>query len=277
MDTALIARPETQPQEPAGGGAGLRTSLRREHVALKGPLLRELAKLKVFDADTAELAEAWERKRLSQIEELLKAGDALTRENWQRGIAIFNTGIACVDRARELTQETVARSEATLAPFDIDFARIKPRKSKIVAGYAPYATRKTFLLEKIDYGRSTGLLLGRMATGQTPWPVALIAVIGVGIWHLASRSKALRQLKEMEGKLILNAQAATGDFAVFRTLLKTRIVPQLKAVLDVMDDLEAGIAALEADADASDARKQAHKLARALIESRQLLETMAGN
>ena len=132
---------------------------------------------------------------------------------------------------------------------------------------------------ELSPGRSNERL--EVTTGQMPWQIAAVAVAGIAIWHFINRSKALRLLKEMQGKIIVNAEAATGDFALIRTMLTTRVIPQFDGLLEITSHLESELTDLRSvgtdPAQVPDARDRAFRLARSLVEGKQFLEMMAGD
>ena len=243
--------------------------------------LAKLATLTVFSANDPTLDEAWEKKNIERIETILKRGDELTRSNWQQGIAVFNSAAADVDIARGKLRYLVTESEAALAPYNIDYASIDVSKSKVLEGYAPIADRKKFLTEKANYHQAVALNAWRVTTGQMPWQIAAVAVAGIAVWHFINRSKALRLLKEMQGKIIVNAEAATGDFALIRSMLTTRVIPQFEGLLEITSHLESELTDLRSvgtdPAQVQDARDRAFRLARSLVEGKRFLEMMAGD
>jgi hypothetical protein len=243
--------------------------------------LTKLATLTVFSANDPTLDEAWEKKNIERIESILKRGDELTRSNWQQGISVFNSAAVDVDIARGKLRYLVTESESALAPYNIDYASIDVSKSKALEGYAPIADRKKFLTEKANYHQAVAMNTWRVTTGQMPWQIAAVAVAGIAIWHFINRSKALRLLKEMQGKIIVNAEAATGDFALIRTMLTTRVIPQFDGLLEITSHLESELMDLRSvgtdPAQVPGARDRAFRLARSLVEGKRFLEMMAGD
>ena len=254
-------------------------ALRRERGDIETLILPKFDTYSVFDADDSKLARAWERKDIPEIEHLLKTGDQLTRNSWQYRIRIFNAVVMCIDLARDKLKHLLAESEAALAPYNIDMSSIDVSRSKSLEGVVAIATRKKFVTETANYNTTAGLALSKVFTGQLPWQAAAIFAAGVAIWHFINREKAFRLLKEMQGKLMANAEAAKGDFGMMRALIITRMVPQFDGLIETCEHLETGLGELrEMEANGgTDARDRAFRLARSLIEGKRFLEMMAGD
>jgi len=274
------ATPATTNKKAVVPRAVVSTETLRAKRAMMDAGLAKLATLTVFSANDPALDQAWEKRNIDSIEAILKKGDGLTRSNWQQGIAVFNSAAADVDIARGKLRYLVTESETALAPYNIDYASIDVSKSQVLEGYAPIATRHKFLTEKADYTTGTGLGIARVVNGQTPWQVAAVVGVSIAIWHFVNRSKALRLLKEMQGKLVVNAEAATGDFGLIRDLLTTRVIPQFDGLLEVTSHLESELSDVRSVTDPAQtpgARDRAFRLARSLVEGKRFLEMMAGD
>lgn len=239
-----------------------------------------LAALPVFEQSAGDLRDAWAINNIAKIEAALKAGDALTRESSQKAAESFNRVVSYVDVARGALRYFVERSQTALAPFNIDYASITPDKSKTLASFAPVAKVKRRLYEHLDFTLFGGKMAMEALSKGAPWYVA-VAVAGTGlILNEINKSKMLRKLKELEGKLVVAAGAARDSFENTRTLLLTRVIPQYEALLDVIARLESGLAALQPDdqvATDTEARERAFWLACALVEGKHYLQMMGGD
>jgi hypothetical protein len=216
---------------------------------------------------------------VERVETLLKEGDQLTRSNWDKGIQQFNQCIGDVDAARTALRGLLAECEEILARFNIDYATIVV-PTGTVQGFMPLPpARQKFITEKLNYAQGMGSGVAKVATGQAPWQVAAVVLVGMGIWELANRSKILRQLKEIEGKILENAAAARGDLDMFCQLIETRLIPQIGGLVEVVEKLETTKSDLGAnpDKDSPEAREKALRLAFALLEGKRLLQMAGGN
>jgi|GEM_PF-6968799 len=232
--------------------------------------------LPLFDASAPSLTDAWQSKDTAQLERLLAAGDRLNRESWRQGMAHYNSASFLIDQGRANLREQLAATEQLLAPYAIDYDALTPRHSGQLGGTVPVTSRQRDLSQKLNYSGGVSKALSSAATGTIPWQFAAVIGAGAVVMHLVNKSRALRQLKEMEGTILLNAEAARGDFALMVNLIETRLTPQLDRILAIYDDLANGAAALRAAPD-DQRRREATQLAMAVVEGRHLLNTLAGD
>jgi len=243
--------------------------------------LENLTTCEVYDFDDEALEKAWSDRNLDMLDEIFRSADKKTNAAWQEGIAQFNSMIGLVDLARGRLRQLVQESEAMLTSFDVDLATLDLSRSKTLEGYSFTAERQKYITENAYYEHSYGMAVSRVTTGQLPWQVAAIFIVGTTIWRFVNQSKALRQLKEIEGKLKANAAAAKSDFDQFRALLTTRIIPQYDALVEVIGHLETGLSELSSmppNENQDPATKEsAFRLASAVGEGRRLLQMAGGN
>ena len=95
-----------------------------------------------------------------------------------------------------------------------------------------------------------------------------------------NHSKLLRQLKELEGQLIGQAEAVRGDITLIESELRLRLVPQFDGLTALFNRLREGVSELsaaEAQVGRGKAQAEAFHLACAVREAHYLLEMKAGN
>ncbi|MDQ0462957.1 hypothetical protein QO010_000705 [Caulobacter ginsengisoli] len=253
--------------------------LRARKVAMEAAE-RALAQLPLFDPDAPTLMAAWDRKDTARLEALLLEGDALNRASWQRGMDLYNPSAETVDAGRSTLQQQLAAAEALLTAYNIDYGAIPLERSDQLGGVVATTRMQRDLSQKLNYTAGTANALSKAASGAMPWQFAAAVAAGALVMQAINHSKALRQLKEMEGTISLNAEAARGDFALMRNLLSTRLIPQMTRILAVLDALQSRSTALRVSerlATAGDPREAATRLAFTVVEARHLLELTAGN
>jgi hypothetical protein len=241
--------------------------------------LEKLGTLKVFNSRSRALAEAWDGWSLQAIESLLEEGDARTRATRRSSVQICNSAIRNVDAARAKLGDLLKEGEAALSPYEIDYSALDIGRSKVLSGSMARApVRDPGYLEKVQYTpRLARILVGSIQ--RMPWQVTAAAFAAVAAVWLIDRSKARRQLHDIQGQLALNAKATRGDIKVIRTLIVTRIIPHFDGILEVIVHLEPELADLKLDplSQESGSRERAYRLARWLMQGRHYLEMAAGD
>ncbi len=241
--------------------------------------LAELRSLPLFDANADGFAEAWEKKNTGWLEQNMLAGDATTRQSWQKSVGIFNHAKQTVDGARVQLSQLLASAEAVLAKYAIDPSAPNVAASRTATGEAPIAAIKRDLGQRLNYSQGVGNVAGKAIQGQVPWQFAAAAAAFALIMHFVNESKLLRQLKELEGQLLVDAQAARNDMSLVETLITTRLLPQIDGLTSAATILEAELSAVqqsEARQEAA-AREHAVRLSMTVADGKQLLQTVAGN
>lgn len=237
--------------------------------------------LPLFDPDNLRLASAWTRKDTTLLEQLLRDADALNRTSWRKGMDVYNEAVGTVDVGRSTLRALMTKSEAMLEAYKIDYSAIVPERSGELGGVVATTRMQRDLSQKLRYSGGVSHAVRGAASGAVPWQFAAVVAAGAVVMHFVNQSKELRQLKEMEGVITSNAEAARGDFTLMRSLITTRLAPQTDRILAVMDDLHTCGTALRADEQATNATARAqitaNRLARAVVEARHLLELTAGN
>jgi hypothetical protein len=244
-----------------------------------------LASLPVFDDKRPELVDAWEKRDPPRIAHLLQQGNLETQESWKRASATLNRALSYTDRARHKLNGLLAQTEQRLAPFNINYQSIEVERSKqahveMTAAIPKSLTVKRINAQNMAFIQGGGRAVAQGAFGQLP-PLAAVAAIGISvIAHYAYKSRTLRRLKEAQGQLLVNSQAARGDFTTLDSVFTTRLIPQFDGMISVVTLLESGLADLKPETvDANDPgqRDKALQLAFALIEGKKLVSTMAGD
>lgn len=240
-----------------------------------------LATLRPFDRERPELIKAWKDSNTRYLEHLLQEGDTLTRAAWNEAIGIFNTAKDDVDLARGGLRQALAAAETALAPYAIDMDAIVVAQSGTLAGAMKVAqlAPKTFT-QQLNYGRGTTVAATKAVTGNMPWQAAAAFAAFSLVMVAVNHSKLMRQLKELEGKLVEQAAAVKGDLGLIESELRLRLVPQFDGLSGLFDRLENGRAALaaaEVTVGTGAANAEAFTLACAVREARYLLEMKAGN
>ena len=240
-----------------------------------------LATLCPFDAERPELIKAWKDSNTRYLEHLLQEGDKLTRAAWDDAIGIFNAAKDNVDVARGGLRQSVTAAETALAAYTIDEASIVVERSGTLEG-AMNAARlapKTFT-QQLRFDRGTTVAMTKLATGNLPWQAAaafaVFSLVMMGVNH----SKLLRQLKELEGQLIGQAEAVRGDITLIESELRLRLIPQFDGLAALLVRLQNGLAdlhAAEVVVGHGNAKAEAFHLACAVREAQYLLEMKAGN
>ncbi|MBS0473087.1 MAG: hypothetical protein JSR60_18600 [Proteobacteria bacterium] len=243
--------------------------------ALRGP------SLPIFDETAPELVSAWLARDATRIAELLQEGNDLTEAHWKEAIIFYNEMVANVDRARWSVLISLGHAQQRLTPYNLDNNLLDLRNSKYAhmtfKRAVPYhASVKSIDMMTSAFWRGAGNAMGRGITGQVPAAFVLAAVSATVIAGLTYYSRLLRRLKDVEGQLKANAVAARGDFGMIASLLETRVGPQLRAMVDVIERLEQGTESLPSEPSDA-AREQALRLSLAVREGCKLVGTLAGN
>lgn len=244
-----------------------------------------LLSLPVFDDKRPELVDAWEKRDPPRIAHLLQEGNLETQESWKRASATLNRALSYTDRARHKLNGLLTQTEQRLAPFNINYQSIEVERSKQAHVEITAAIPKSLTVKRIN-AQNTAFIQGgsravaQGAFGQLP-PLAAIAAVGISVVaHYAYKSRTLRRLKDAQGQLLVNAQAARGDFTTLDSVFATRLIPQFDGMIDVASRLENGLADLQpdaVDATSQSQRDKALQLAFALIEGKKLVSTTAGD
>lgn len=244
-----------------------------------------LSSLPVFDDKRPELVDAWDQRDPPRIAHLLQEGNLVTQESWKRASAALNRALAYTDRARHKLNGLITQTEQRLAPFNINYQAIEVERSKQAHVEMTAPIPKSLTVKRIN-AQNTAFIQGgsravaQGAYGQLP-PLAAVAAIGIAVAaHFIYKSRTLRKLKDTQGQLLVNSQAARGDFATLESVFTTRLIPQFDGMISVASRLESGLDDLTPEAvDATDAaqRDKALQLAFALIEGKKLVSTTAGD
>lgn len=241
----------------------------------------EMRQLPVFDEHEPELVTAWYARDASRIAELLQEGNRTTEEAWKDGATYYNEAVSNVERGRKKLWRLLILTETKLQSLHIDPRSIDIERSKYAHFTIGQAIPKNLRRKKIDARQSTfmrgaGNVAARGIVGNVPPLVALAVVSAAFVARQISESRTLRRLKDAEGQLKVNAQAAQGDLVLIATVLQTRIRPQLEAMADVIERLEGGLNTLRGTSGNMETA-QAQDLAFALLEGKKLVSIMAGN
>jgi len=240
-----------------------------------------LETLRPFDTERPELIKAWKDSNTRYLEHLLQEGDKLTRAAWDDAIGIFNAAKDHVDVARGGLRQSMMAAETALAAYTIDEASIVAERSGTLEG-AMKAARlapKTFT-QQLRLDRGTTVAVTKVATGNLPWQAAaafaVFSLVMMGVNH----SKLMRQLKELEGQLVGQAEAVRGDITLIESELRLRLIPQFDGLATLLQRLREGVSQLseaEAEVGRGNAKAEAFYLACAVREAHYLLEMKAGN
>ncbi len=240
-----------------------------------------LETLRPFDAERPELIKAWKDSNTRYLEHLLQEGDKLTRAAWDDAIGIFNAAKDNVDVARGGLRQSVTAAETALAAYTIDEASIVVERSGTLEG-AMNAARlapKTFTQTlRLDRGVRTAWAQG--GSGSVPWQVAVSMVALSLVMMAVNHSKLMRQLKELEGQLLEQAEAVRGDITLIESELRLRLIPQFAGLAALHQRLREGVSELDAaevQVGRGNAKAEAFHLACAMREAHYLLEMKAGN
>jgi hypothetical protein len=240
-----------------------------------------MALLSPFDAERPEVLKAWKDSNTGYLEHLLQEGDKLTRAAWDDAIGIFNAAKDHVDVARGGLRQSVKAADTALVAYTIDKASIVVERSGALEGamHAAQLAPKT-LTQKLNYGRGSAMMATKAFTGYVPWQVAAGAAVLSLIMMAANHSKLMRQLKELEGQLVEQAEAVRGDIRLIESELRLRLIPQFDGLAALLNRLRKGVAELsaaEAQVGRGNAKPEAFHLACAVREANYLLEMKAGN
>jgi len=246
-----------------------------------------LPSLPVFDADDDDLAAAWAAREPMQVAKILHEGNETTHESWKRAITLHNRAATYVDHARSKLNQLLTQAEQRLAQLNLDDKPLEIERSKL--GQVEFARAIPQKLTVLHINRQFAAIAespGRMSVqmlGRLPLPVAIPAiplafVMGV-VMHFTYKSRVLRRLKDTEGQLVVNAEAARGDIATIQTILTTRTIPQFDGMMVVIERLDSGLHDLLPDAKMPVAtqRDKALQLAFVMLEGKKLVATLAGD
>ncbi len=253
--------------------------LRARRARLQTGQNRLLAPL-VFDADDAALAVAWSQRNTAEIERRLHAGDALNRNTWQEAIDLFNAARDDIDVARGRLRQLVREAETALTDYIIDEAALTIDRSLAMEGQMVRAELPAGgFLQKLDYGRGVGMAAARLVTGNGPWQLSAAALVFSGVMLAINHQQRLRQLKELEGQIKAQAQAARSDARLIGDMLFQRMLPQFDGLLAVIARLETDLQALRLaeTAHTDEPKARAFQLACTFHQAQYLLEMKAGN
>lgn len=240
-----------------------------------------LSDLKTFDASQPELVMAWQKSSTPHIERYLKEGDDQTRAAWEQAIGVFNTAKDDVDLARGGLRQGLNIAEKALAPYAIDIDALVIEQSATLDGRMAFArvAPKTFT-QRLQFDRGMTNVATKVATGNLPWQAAIGFAVFSGVMMWVNHSKLMRQLKELEGKLVEQAAAIRGDIGLIENELRLRLIPQFDGLTDLferLDDRRAELVTAETTKGVGGAKAEAMHLAFAVREARYLLEMKAGN
>jgi hypothetical protein len=240
-----------------------------------------MALLSPFDAARPELMKAWKDSNTGYLEHLLQEGDKLTRAAWNDAIGIFNTAKDRVDVARGGLRQSVKAADTALVAYTIDEASIVVERSGALEGamHAAQLSPKT-LTQKLNYGRGSAMMATKAFNGYVPWQIAAGTAVLSLVMMVVNHSKLMRQLKELEGQLVEQAEAVRCDIRLIESELRLRLIPQFDGLAALLDRLRKGVVALrtaEAIVGVGNAKTEAFHLACALREAKYLLEMKAGN
>ncbi len=243
-----------------------------------------LLSLPVFDDKQPDLLKAWESRDPPRIAHLLQQGSTVTQESWKRAISVHNRAASYTDRARSKLNGLLAQTEQRLAPFNLDYKTIEIERSKLGQVEFTTAIPKNLTVKRINAQNSAFIQGGSKAVAQSTFrqlpPLAAVAAIAFAIVaHQVYKSRTLRRLKDAEGQLVVNAEAARGDFSTIHTVLLTRIIPQFDSMVAIVLRLETGLNELVPNFGVTNAaqRDKALQLAFVMIEGKKLVATTAGN
>lgn len=240
-----------------------------------------LSTLEPFDTERPELVKAWKDSNTEYLDVLLREGDKQTRNAWKVAIGIFNAAKDDVDLARGGLRQSVTAAEAALAAYTIDEASIIVARSGTLEG-AMIAARlapKTFT-QQLRFDRGVPMAMTKVATGNMPWQAAAAFAAASLVMMAVNHSKLMRQLKELEGQLVEQAEAVRGDITLIESELCLRMVPQFDGLAALFNRLNDGLAKLCASerlVGIGKAKAEAFHLACAVREAHYLLEMKAGN
>lgn len=245
--------------------------------------LKEIGKLRFFDPNTPEASNAWDAKDLDRIEILLKAGDELNRTSWQSAFDTLNQATKLVDRGRCTLIETIESAKSSLKPFGVAVNTAATQRSKVSHGYAPEIDLRRNFASRLNIAGGVGQGVGRIASGNVPWQVALPVLAFAFIAKEIGRSKMLRQFKETEGVLSTQATAMRGDVELMQNLFRTRFIPQFDVILRSIEVIRSAHEKLISNGNAAPAgaivgaTEEAVRLSITVAEAQHALQTMAGD
>ncbi|MGH6871247.1 MAG: hypothetical protein ACREHE_07060 [Rhizomicrobium sp.] len=243
-----------------------------------------LLSLPVFDSKTAALANAWAVGDPENIADILQRGNQTTQESWKRAITLHNRAATYVDHARSKLNQLLTQAEQRLAQLNLDYKSLEIERSKLGQVEFARAIPQQLTVKRINAQfnaivQSPGRVLAQVLGGRYPPLAMLFAVPLAIIAHFVYKSRTLRRLKDAEGQLAVNAEAARGDFSTIQTILTTRTIPQFDSMMVLIVRLDGGLHDLVSDTNmpTTTQRDRALQLAFVMIEGKKLVATTAGD
>lgn len=241
---------------------------------------RLLDMARVFNPYEGDLLDAWKRRDAATVQALLKQGDEETRSAAESLTTVLNTVSRHIDKARGNLRRMIRQSERMLARFNIkpDDARLKRSgsysmevKPVLTAGIGP---------RQVDT-RAVSTSVGRIGTqvyqGNMSWQAGGASILaGVAIALVTQHifnSRALRRLKEAEGKLAEQADAIAKSLSAYRIALATQLLPHFDELASLTRAMEASLGELKRLPVTVDAPPElAFRLAMTLREAKHYLQ-----
>lgn len=241
---------------------------RRAHLC---DLVEHLPARDLFDADGAQVKDAWAKRDVELLEALYHLGGNRTWCGWREGLDLFNMAVLEIDVARGHLRHVLLDAADLLEARGLKPDRAALESSNQLAGSMTPPTLQMPSLMQRQMGRGALNVVGSAVSGQVPWQVGALAVGVAAMAHFAQQSAALRRLADHEGQLRYQVTVARGDLALLATLIQTRLIPQFDQLVETAAQLRARVARPIAGWD------DAVVLAKAVQDGAGLLTTTGGN
>jgi hypothetical protein len=251
--------------------------------------LKQLARLRVFDVNDSALDQAWDKKNVARIQELLEKGAWRNRSSSSQMVGIVNEIGERVDIARGHLARVIRQSDRYLRPYQIDDNDPRIKRSLVVAGTTEAIVTAKTLPRRFDVARGVSSSVNQVvmnvsrnniSAGQGAAALLVTAAIAV-VAHGIHNSRSLRKLKDLEGQLAEQAEAVAGEIRTFTAIVEAQMRPQFVALADsallIETYAELLRAAAAAGAGVSTPPRAAFDLKIALLEAKHLLSTRAGD
>lgn len=231
-----------------------------------------------FNQDDPELVTAWNRSDVDAIEKNLRDAHISFQRDWDAALAEFNRITLMVNAQKSTLEMLIGRYEPQLKALGIDYRKLPTKGGKRIAGEKPTFVFKPQLLERLNYARAaTSGITKAVNNGNVGAAIIGTAVaLGITWWN---QSKIKRRLKDAQGNLAEQAEAARGDMLLLRTRLETHALPFYRDIRDCALKLasvgEWLRTAPAAQADDDLRRKRAMELAMAMSSAKSLLKSDA--
>jgi hypothetical protein len=189
-----------------------------------------------------EVDDAWRHENTREIAQILEAAHEQTIFQWAEINWLFNRALSQFDIARMALKRQIRDAKEGLEGFTIDPQLLQNEEGKKAHLEVWDALPASLAPERIiaRYGgflRAGGRVAFNAGSGETSLLAAILLLTTLAIAQRIYTSRILRRLREVEGQILLNESALKHDCAMFRTIIKTRLLPRIQAMEQVAEEI----------------------------------------